>query len=95
MQPLLLPLPRSGPAGRQALRTGVEHAVRAAARRGLDQLRDGERELLQHRRGSVNGGGLEKCLPQQHLPAFGSRVGRRGPRGSPLRLACLHCSTPE
>lgn len=94
MQPLLLPPPQCGPSGRQALRTGVEHAVRAAARRGLHQLRDGERELLQHRWGSVDGG-LEKCLPQQHLPAFVGRVARRGPWGSPLLLARLHCSAPE
>lgn len=47
-QPLLLPLPRVRRSG-WSLRTRVEHAVRTAAWRGLDQLRDGERELLQHR----------------------------------------------
>jgi len=66
---------------RWSLRTGVEHAVRAAARRGLHQLRDGERELLQHRRQRGRGAGGR--LPSSSLPAFRSRVGRSGPPRQP------------
>lgn len=92
VQPLLLPPPRVRRSGR-ALRTGVEHAVRTAARRGLDQLRDGERELLQHRR---QRGCEVRETPPRAAAFLPSGAGWEGevPPDSLLLLACLHCSTP-